>query len=136
LAKSLATAAVVGLVFFTLPIALAAYRAFVQPALENASQQIPFEQEVWKANTADAGPMWPTRLRMADDLVQTRRLMGKSRAEVVDMLGPRDNTTYYRDWDMVYHLGPERGPVGIDSEWLVIRLDHADRVREARIERD
>ena len=29
-----------------------------------------------------------------------------------------------RDWDLVYHLEPERNSlVPVDSDWLVIRLD-------------
>jgi hypothetical protein len=37
---------------------------------------------------------------------------------------------------MVYWLGPERGFIRIDSEWLVLRLDQSDIVREVRIVRD
>jgi hypothetical protein len=28
---------------------------------------------------------------------------------------------YFREYDYVYWLGPERGFVSIDSEWLVVR---------------
>ncbi len=37
---------------------------------------------------------------------------------------------------MVYWLGPERGLIRIDSEWLVLRLDEGGVVREFRIVRD
>lgn len=41
------------------------------------------------------------------------------------LLGEPDDTPCFRDYPMVYHLGQERHPFGIDSQWLVIRLnDH------------
>jgi hypothetical protein len=36
----------------------------------------------------------------------------------------------------VYWLGPERGPFGIDSEWLCVRLDSHDRVVSSVILKD
>jgi hypothetical protein len=52
------------------------------------------------------------------------------------MLGEPPPTSYFRQWDMVYWLGMERGFVSIDSEWLVIRLDQDGRVAESRIVTD
>lgn len=63
----------------------------------------------------------------------TRALLGKPRAEVLALFGPPDPFGYFRDWDLVYWLGPERGYIGIDSEWLGLRLDEAERVVEVRI---
>ena len=40
---------------------------------------------------------------------------GKSRPEVVAMLGRPHGGTYWPEWDLAYYLGPERGWVGIDS---------------------
>lgn len=62
--------------------------------------------------------------------------MGKSRAEVVVLLGEPPPTDYFRQYDMVYWLGAERGWLTIDSEWLVVRLDANKRVSEARIVTD
>ena len=40
-------------------------------------------------------------------------------------LGSGDQTAKWRDWHLIYHLGPERrGLFRIDSEWLVIQFDH------------
>ncbi len=52
------------------------------------------------------------------------------------MLGEPPPPEYFRDWDMVYRLGMERGFISIDSEWLVIRLGTNGRVTESRIVHD
>jgi hypothetical protein len=76
------------------------------------------------------------RLGMADRLIARRTLIGKTRAEVVELLGEPPHTGYFADWDMVYWLGPERGFISIDSEWLVVRLAKDGRVVDNRIVRD
>jgi len=73
---------------------------------------------------------------MADWLLLSRSLIGKTRAQVVEDLGEPPPTDYFRDWSLVYNLGSERGFISIDSEWLVIRIGNDSRVVEARIVRD
>ena len=73
---------------------------------------------------------------MADRLVETSALQGMKRAQVVGMLGEPLQTPNFNDWDMKYWLGPERGYLSIDSEWLVIRLGSDGRVADYRIVRD
>lgn len=76
------------------------------------------------------------RRPMADRLLLTRALLEKSRAEVLAKLGPPTETGKFRQWDLVYWIGPERGYFSIDSEWLVLGLDSAGRVVEAQIATD
>lgn len=76
------------------------------------------------------------RLGMADRLLSDGVLVGRTRAEVVAMLGEPPPTGYFAEWDLVYWLGPERGYISIDSEWLVARLGSDGRVTEARLVRD
>ena len=76
------------------------------------------------------------RLRMADRLVATGALVGKTRAQVIEMLGESSSSGYFSDWDLVYWLGDERGWMSIDSEWLVVRLSPDGRVVANRIVRD
>jgi hypothetical protein len=76
------------------------------------------------------------RLGMADHLLAQGTLRGKARSEVVKLLGEPSDEGYFRDWDLVYWLGPERGFMSIDSEWLVVRLGRDGRVAEYRIVRD
>lgn len=76
------------------------------------------------------------RLKMADRLIAHGTLVGKTRAEVVELLGEPPPTGYFADWDLVYWLGPERGFISIDSEWLVLRLSAEGLVVVNRIVRD
>jgi hypothetical protein len=73
---------------------------------------------------------------MADWLVGSGTLRGKTRQDVITLLGEPSDEGYFRKWDLVYWLGPERGYFSIDSEWLVLRLGRDDRVIECRIDRD
>ncbi len=85
---------------------------------------IPFNSEVWKATPSEFS-LDSVRLRMVDDLLATRPLVGQHRDDIVALIGEPDDTPYFRKYPMVYHLGQERHPFGIDSEWLVIQLnDH------------
>ncbi len=92
-----------------------------------------FDEAAWRD---DAHNRSGVRRPMADRLLFTHALLGKLRAEVLADLGPPDETGYFRDWDLVYWLGPERGYFSVDSEWLVLRFDAAGRVAEARIVTD
>lgn len=76
------------------------------------------------------------RFALADRLLADRALIGRTRAEVVALLGEPPPTGYFREWDLVYHLGPERTWMSIDSEWLVLRLAADGRVTDARLVRD
>lgn len=93
-----------------------------------------FDSEVWKSAPRDFEN--PLRLRMVDDLLRRHDFIGLSSAEVKQILGEADETAFFSDWDLVYWLGPERGPFGIDSEWLVLKLDPEGKVSDFRIARD
>jgi hypothetical protein len=72
------------------------------------------------------------RVRCAD----SRRLVGWTRQEVVALLGEPPKTEYFKEFELVYYLGPERGFMGIDSEWLVLKLGPEGRVKSAVIAHD
>lgn len=97
---------------------------------------MPFDPNIWKSSPSIFS--WESiRLRMVDDLLQNVVLQGKSAIEVDALLGPPDDTPYFaapNHW--VYHLGQERHPFGIDSEWLLLVLDLDDCVAQAKIVRD
>ncbi len=97
---------------------------------------MPFDSAVWRATPSD-GTHDAVRLRMVDDFLANHGPVGRTRTEIVALLGESDDTSYFSDFDMVYHLGLERGGAfSIDSEWLVIRLDSDGVVTEARLVRD
>jgi hypothetical protein len=93
----------------------------------------PFDQVAW---TDDGRVRGGIRLAMADRLITRRTLNGKTRNEVLAMLGQPPPTNYFREWDLVYWLGRERGFISIDSEWLVLRFNCNGRVSEVRIVTD
>lgn len=108
---------------------------FVGPGIEEWSHRRHFEPAAWRQDDS-TDPMWPARLAMVDDLLEGQHFNGKPRALVDSLLGPGDSTEYYREWDIVYWLGPERGMLRIDSEWLVFRVGPDGRITDHRIVRD
>ena len=92
-----------------------------------------FDAALWSDKTqVESG----VRLGMADRLLADGVLIGRTRAEVVALLGEPPPTGYFAEWDLVYWLGPERGFISIDSEWLVARFGSDGRITEARLVRD
>ena len=65
---------------------------------------------------------------MVDDLLEMHELRGMTRERVVALIGEPDKVNDLPGYDLVYWLGPERGLVGIDSEYLVMKLDRSNRV--------
>ena len=94
-----------------------------------------FNAGIWRDSVQTYSVLAP-RGCMVDDLIATHRLRGVPRRDIVALLGEPRPTGYFKKYDLVYWLGPERGPFGIDSEWLVLRLDSTGRVAEARVVTD
>ena len=104
-------------------------------AIQEYFNRIDFDSEVWKDPKVQSLNN-PMRIRMVDDLLWEYDLEGMTSKEVTELLGPTDKTDYFSSWDFVYWLGPERGFLSIDSEWLVLKLDPEGKVREYKIETD
>ncbi|MDQ0227374.1 hypothetical protein [Metabacillus niabensis] len=69
------------------------------------------------------------RVYMVDNLLSTFDLKGKTKSEVIELLGAPTDTGYFKTkTNIVYYLGNERGLISIDSEWLVIDFDEGERV--------
>jgi hypothetical protein len=95
-----------------------------------------FDPALWKGDTlltVDAPTM---RQRMVDDLQASHPLVGLARDSVVALLGEPLDTPYFRDWLLVYWLGPERGMISVDSEWLVLKTDTAGVVTRVAVVTD
>jgi hypothetical protein len=73
---------------------------------------------------------------MVDDVLARHPMVGRSRTEVVALLGEPKPTSYFSEYGLVYWLGPERSLTSIDSEWLVMRLDSVGRVTQAGLVTD
>ena len=91
-----------------------------------------FIQSEWMDTTKALGKL-AIRGCMIDDLLTQHELRGMSRSAVVALIGEPAPTDQFTDYDMVYWLGPERGLIGTDSEWLVIRLDGRKVVASAEL---
>jgi hypothetical protein len=90
----------------------------------------PFDPVVWHAII---DPNDSTRRDMADRLIARRTLIGKSREEIARMLGsPTDSV----DDRIRFVLGPERGFVGLDSEYMVLIFSSHGVVVRAFTEHD
>ena len=80
----------------SLPLIAGAWIFFRSP-IDNWLHQRKFDAVLWKADVRDntakkyvSGGDWPPRLRMVVGLVASRRLLGMTKSEVVDLLGPPD----------------------------------------------
>ena len=90
-----------------------------------------FDSDIWKRGNKNE-----IRIRMVDDLLAHHSFTGQTRRAVKELLGPPDKTRYFREYNMVYRLGMERGFISIDSEWLVFRLGSNEVITEYRIVND
>lgn len=96
------------------------------------SMNLPFIPEKWK-NADIRNPDDNTRNRMCADLLMHHKLNGKSRDEILDLLGEPDETNKFPDWDMKYYLGPSPESGTADYEWLVIKFNGKGVVGEYNI---
>lgn len=94
-----------------------------------------FDRREWN-DSALVNSRTAARECMVDDLLERHSLVGKKRAEVVSLLGEPPKTGYFKEYDLVYWLGPERSWMSIDSIWLVMRIGPDQRVTEARLVTD
>jgi hypothetical protein len=95
----------------------------------------PFDQVTWCLGESPFLSKGAPRLRMADGLVGSRALLGRNAQDVASLLDPPTKTDKFKNYDLVYWLGAERGFLSVDSEWLLIRFGN-DKVVEANIVRD
>jgi len=105
----------------------------------NAHEQRPFEKEEWLHGTSENQLHFP-RLEMADDLIARNTLYGMGKKKVLSMLGEPDKKDVQwsetEHFGLLYWLGPERGFMSADSEWLGIVFDKRGKVSHYRLVRD
>lgn len=95
--------------------------------------RMPFISERWK-NADSNNPADNTRQRMSGDLINKYKLLGKTRTEIINLLGESDSTNAFRDWDLKYYLGSESGTA--HPQWLVIKFNENDSVDDFNIVRN
>lgn len=106
---------------------------FFGDAIQEYVRRQQFDSNLWQGQKSFDNDV---RIRMVDDLLSRHDFRGMSLERLTAILGEPDKTDYFEDWDLVYWLGPERGWMSIDSEWLVFRFDSENKVSEYRIVRD
>jgi hypothetical protein len=98
-----------------------------------------FDAVMWRdPASADFGKSVSIRQKMLGDLV-SNVLPGKSRDEIIDLLGPSSKTPYFAslEYDLIYPTGAQRDSyIRIDSEWLLIWCDHTGRFERFAIVSD
>ena len=104
--------------------------------LKERKNRLSFDADAWKSSLSVSSDTDPIRLRMVDDLLRRHNLVGMTHDELIALIGTPPKCGYFRDYQFVYWLGPERGYMSIDSEWLAVRFGPDDRVSAARIVRD
>ena len=102
------------------------------PSLKSYSARTSFESVRWREHLEDGDHI---KLNMVDDLLSRYQLIGMSIAQVDPLLGKPPKTVYFKDYDYVYWLGPERSFFSVDSEWLGIKFQN-DLVIKVDILRD
>lgn len=110
------------------------FGVLVASEIEERTHRVAFDSAVWKESLGRQDDA--VRLRMVDDLLRRHRLCGMREDELIALLGKPPKTDYFSDYQLVYWLGPERGFISIDSEWLAVRIGPDQRVIDARIVRD
>ena len=94
-----------------------------------------FDSTIWKSSPSEMS--WEsTRLRMVDDFLEKNDLIGKNKDVAIELLGEPDDTEYFSNYELVYHVGLERSGMAIDSEWLVINVNESGIIDEVSLARD
>ena len=78
-----------------------------------------FDSRAWKAVD---GTYNQSRKRMIDDLMR-RSLVGMTRGQIDELLGPPTQTDKFAEYDYVYWLGDDDFLFPVDSKWLCIRFN-------------
>src|SRR5262245_45306517 len=99
-------------------------------------RSLAFDEASWRQGQTAVTNQNAPRLPSADGLLASGILNGKPKEEVLNILGPVTDTNKFADHGLVYWLGPERGFISIDSEWLVIDFDSSGRVSKATLVQD
>ena len=110
-------------------------RRALSPGVHDKCVTRTFDARAWSSSPEDRSPATP-RLCMVDDLLRRHALVGWTRAQVVALLGRPTETTYFRDYALVYYLGPEGGLAGVDSKWLLVQVDSSGQVSKRLVATD
>lgn len=118
--------------FLVLPI-IAPYR------LPEGSYDMKFDQQVWKQEETSTFSKtgYTLRQKMIGDVIKNI-IANKNRQEVLEILGPPTDTDKWQSMKsdhLIYVLGPDRGFMPIDYEWLFVQFE-GEKFKRASIGTD
>ena len=123
-----------------IPLVLLVGWLILEVPVSNYLHRQSFNAELWRTQeSTDHDTMWPPRLCMVDDLMASGQLKSLTKAQVIQLLGsphPKNFPGGAQSCDIHYYLGPERGFIRIDSEWLFLTFGEDGRVARYWIYRD
>ncbi|MBK8482785.1 MAG: hypothetical protein IPL31_00115 [Saprospiraceae bacterium] len=99
---------------FTLPLLLTVFGC----GQENQNEKIKFNREEWLHGD------WRTRGKMVDNIIEDSTLIGKSKMEVLSLLGEQGDTT--DNFSYQVDIGLKTGPFGLGGVWLFDLNIHFD----------
>jgi hypothetical protein len=101
------------------------------------SHDIAFDLSLWQVGTRDkVNDSNAVRIRMCHDFIARQSWRGKTKQELTEWLGKSDNFPFYDEWNFNYWVGPQRGPIKVDSAWLCFRFDKNGKATEAKLKQD
>jgi hypothetical protein len=105
--------------------------------LPSGSYLLEFDGQLWRqpsSSSCDSGDI-TVRQKMVGYAIDAVTANPTHEA-VIEMLGPIDEAGYFSasGRDLIYCLGPERGFMSIDDEWLLIWFDTKGQATAARCE--
>jgi hypothetical protein len=114
---------------------------FLHSPIENYMNQEDFDAALWRnSDEVSEDFMWPHKLKMVNSLIESKILDDLSKEEVIKLLGTptSDFSPEYthQSNEIYYNLGPERGFIRIDSEWLSITFNKKGKVIKYWLWRD
>ncbi len=96
--------------------------------IDDGVDRIEFDSAVWK-NTPAEFSLDSIRLRMVDDFLNKYEVIGMDQDEIIALLGKSDDTSYFKDSEMVYCLGQEiESYFGMDSQWLIFDVSDENNI--------
>lgn len=123
---------IIAAIIVTLGVSILLYGFIAWPQDTN----IIFDSEKWLAANSEID-IPTTRQRMLNDIRANLLIPDITAQEIEKKLGKSDTATYFQSYSFVYYLGPEQvSYVGIDSEWLCIKLDDQGKFMSADIRTD
>lgn len=116
--------------FLLIPLLIIAYFSFIifnvfGSEINRFWNQKRFDSMEWKSwsdETPSESNLFSTQLYMVDDLIDSHLLIGKTKAQVFDLLGKNDSTI-----DTMYYSMGFSGH-GIDVATLVVKFDDSGKV--------